>query len=82
MGLLEIPQIEEGTLKNSWYVDTFTRRVGIEKDFYHNKKILDIGCGPRGSLEWADMAAERRTRLVWSRSAIVRPASTVTAPTT
>jgi hypothetical protein len=47
-------QIEEGTLRNEWYVDTFTRRVGIEKDFYAGKKILDIGCGPRGSLEWAE----------------------------
>jgi SAM-dependent methyltransferase len=52
-------QIEEGTLENSWYVDIFTRRVGIDRDFYDGKKILDIGCGPRGSLEWADTAAER-----------------------
>lgn len=52
-------QIEESTLRNDWYVEIFTRCVGIDKDFYNNKKILDIGCGPRGSLEWADMAAER-----------------------
>jgi len=26
---------------------------------FKNKKLLDIGCGPRGSLEWANMAAER-----------------------
>jgi ubiquinone/menaquinone biosynthesis C-methylase UbiE len=52
-------QVEEGTLQNSWYVDIFTRRVGIDRDFYDGKKILDIGCGPRGSLEWADTAAER-----------------------
>jgi ubiquinone/menaquinone biosynthesis C-methylase UbiE len=48
-----------GTLRNSWYEDTFTRRVGIERAFYRDKKILDVGCGPRGSLEWADHAAER-----------------------
>ena len=24
-------QIEEGTLRNSWYEDTFTRRVGIKR---------------------------------------------------
>jgi SAM-dependent methyltransferase len=52
-------QIEEGTLGNSWYAEIFTRCVGIEKEFYNGKKILDIGCGPRGSLEWATMAAER-----------------------
>jgi ubiquinone/menaquinone biosynthesis C-methylase UbiE len=26
---------------------------------YRGKRILDIGCGPRGSLEWADVAAKR-----------------------
>jgi SAM-dependent methyltransferase len=52
-------QIEEGALRNNWYAETFTRCVGIDRDFYNDKKILDIGCGPRGSLEWADMAAER-----------------------
>jgi Methyltransferase domain len=52
-------QIEEGTLKNSWYEDIYTRCVGIDREFYTNKKILDVGCGPRGSLEWAEMAAER-----------------------
>lgn len=52
-------QIEEGTLKNSFYVEIFTSRVGIDREFYSDKKLLDIGCGPRGSLEWAIMAAER-----------------------
>jgi SAM-dependent methyltransferase len=52
-------QIEEGTLANSWYVELFTTRVGLDQAFYAGKKILDVGCGPRGSLEWADMAAER-----------------------
>jgi SAM-dependent methyltransferase/predicted O-methyltransferase YrrM len=31
----------------------------IKEDFYLDKNILDIGCGPRGSLEWADMCKER-----------------------
>jgi ubiquinone/menaquinone biosynthesis C-methylase UbiE len=29
------------------------------KNITGTKSILDIGCGPRGSLEWADMAKER-----------------------
>ena len=38
----------------------FTRRIfDLEPSFYEGKRILDIGCGPCGSLEWADMAAER-----------------------
>ena len=52
-------QLEEGTLKNSWYQEMFTSRVNLAPDFYAGKRILDIGCGPRGSLEWADIAAER-----------------------
>ena len=31
----------------------------LDKSFYKNKRILDVGCGPRGSLEWDDMALER-----------------------
>lgn len=31
----------------------------MDRAFYEGKKILDIGCSPRGSLEWADMAVQR-----------------------
>jgi len=37
----------------------FTGLVGLEADFYRGKAILDVGCGPRGSLEWADEASRR-----------------------
>jgi ubiquinone/menaquinone biosynthesis C-methylase UbiE len=49
----------EGRLRNSHYEYFYTTHFGIEKDFYANKIIVDIGCGPRGSLEWAGMAKER-----------------------
>jgi SAM-dependent methyltransferase len=52
-------RIEEGTLENSWYRDIFTTRMNLTPEFYAGKRILDIGCGPRGRLEWADMATER-----------------------
>ena len=45
--------------ENSWYEQWFTSRVGLTAEFYRGKRGLDIGCGPLGSLEWADMAAER-----------------------
>jgi len=44
---------------NSYYKDFFTTYFSIEDTFYNNKKVLDVGCGPRGSLEWADMVLER-----------------------
>lgn len=31
----------------------------MPKSFFEGKRLVDIGCGPRGTLEWAHMAAER-----------------------
>lgn len=44
---------------NSHYKYFYTTFFSLPEDFYNNKSILDIGCGPLGSLEWADMTAER-----------------------
>lgn len=44
---------------NSHYKYFYTNNFSIPAEFYNDKIILDIGCGPRGSLEWADMAKER-----------------------
>jgi ubiquinone/menaquinone biosynthesis C-methylase UbiE len=52
-------QAEEGTLENHWYRAGFTTAFGLDESFYVGKRLLDIGCGPRGSLEWATMASER-----------------------
>lgn len=52
-------QMEEGELANGWYEEVFTTRLWLDRASYQGKRVLDIGCGPRGSLEWADMAAER-----------------------
>jgi SAM-dependent methyltransferase len=49
----------EGTL-GQWHFEFFyTDHFGLGGPFYSGKAVLDIGCGPRGSLEWADMAATR-----------------------
>jgi ubiquinone/menaquinone biosynthesis C-methylase UbiE len=50
---------KEGSLGNMHYKYFFTTYFSIPESFYHEKRVLDIGCGPRGSLEWADMAKER-----------------------
>jgi len=31
----------------------------LENNYYEGKRVLDVGCGPRGSLEWANMTACR-----------------------
>jgi SAM-dependent methyltransferase len=50
---------EGGTLKHSHYEQFYTTIFGLTLADYKAKRVLDIGCGPRGSLEWADVAAER-----------------------
>ncbi len=44
---------------NGHYELCFTQVFGLEKSHYDGKRLLDIGCGPLGSLEWADNAIER-----------------------
>jgi SAM-dependent methyltransferase len=50
---------KEGVLQRGHYKHFYTAHFGLSLDFYRGKKILDIGCGPRGSLEWADGVALR-----------------------
>lgn len=50
---------QEGVLSNDHYEKFYTELFGLDKQFYAGKRILDIGCGPRGSLEWADNTTER-----------------------
>lgn len=50
---------EEGVLSNAHYEYFYTDFFGLTRDDYAGKRVLDIGCGPRGSLEWAAEAAER-----------------------
>ena len=49
----------DGKLNNAHYKHFYTKYFSLSEKDYIDKKILDIGCGPRGSLEWADMCAER-----------------------
>lgn len=50
---------EEGQLSNHHYQEFYTTHFGLDKEFYNDKVILDIGCGPRGSITWADNAKRR-----------------------
>lgn len=49
----------EGVLSNNHYKYFYTTHFGLCDSYYDNKAVLDIGCGPRGSLEWATMASRR-----------------------
>ena len=49
----------EYQLANSWFESFYTEHFGLTLDDYADKRVLDVGCGPRGSLEWATMARQR-----------------------
>lgn len=44
---------------NDHFRQTFDEHFGLTNDQTSGKRILDIGCGPLGSLEWATKAAYR-----------------------
>lgn len=48
----------ERNLKNEHYERAFTSFFNMSREDYSQKKVLDIGCGPRGSLEWCADAEE------------------------
>lgn len=52
-------KLKEIRLSNNHYCYFFTEYFGFNESDYHGKSILDIGCGPRGSLEWASTAKRR-----------------------
>lgn len=47
----------EGALTNQHYEHYYTGYFDLTLDDYAGKHVLDIGCGPRGSLEWCTPAA-------------------------
>lgn len=55
----KLKKLQNRKLDNSHYRHFYTTYFSLSEELYENKTILDIGCGPRGSLEWADMAKKR-----------------------
>lgn len=55
----KVKKSAEGEFVNDYYEYFYTEHFGIEKSFFDNKTIMDLGCGPRGSLEWADNTKRR-----------------------
>lgn len=48
----------EGKLGHGHYEHFYTDFFGLARADYVGKRVLDIGCGPRGSLEWVSAEAE------------------------
>jgi len=45
-------EIEGGQFLNDHYERFYTVFFGLSRQDYVGKRILDVGCGPRGSLDW------------------------------
>jgi SAM-dependent methyltransferase len=58
-GVLKDGELQEAALNNGHYEQAYTTHFELEPSFFEGKRMVDGGCGPRGSLEWASMAAER-----------------------
>lgn len=43
---------QEGVLKGPHYPNIMMAQFGLTPEFFFGKAVLDVGCGPRGSLEW------------------------------
>lgn len=54
LGYWKMTKKRDKLFGNDHYEYFYTDYFGLAKDYYKDKVILDIGCGPRGSLEWAD----------------------------
>lgn len=50
---------QQGVHSNDHFAYFYTTHFGLDWAFYRGKRLLDIGCGPRGSLEWATEAGLR-----------------------
>lgn len=55
----KVKRDSEGRFHRAWFERFYTSRFDLTADDYADKRVLDVGCGPRGSLEWATMARER-----------------------
>jgi SAM-dependent methyltransferase len=55
----EIFAVSGGSLWNGHFEPLLTTVYDLAPAEFRGKRILDVGCGPCGSLEWATMAAER-----------------------
>lgn len=49
---------KQGELPSDHYEYFFTDHFDLDADDYDGKRVLDVGCGPRGSLEWATMTEQ------------------------
>ena len=52
-------KLQEGKLANQHYSWLMTEPFHLQAEAYRGRRVLDVGCGPRGSLEWCAIAAER-----------------------
>lgn len=58
-GVLQDGVLQDVAMANDHYERAYTKHFELDRAFFAGKRIIDLGCGPRGSLEWATEAAQR-----------------------
>ncbi|USZ69748.1 class I SAM-dependent methyltransferase (plasmid) [Halorussus salilacus] len=58
LGYWRLQKAKKGKLPSDHYEYFFTDHFDLDTGEYDGKRVLDIGCGPRGSLDWATMAEQ------------------------
>lgn len=59
LGYWELQKATDRDLSSDHYEYFYTRHFGLDERDYEDQRVLDIGCGPRGSLDWATMTEQR-----------------------
>lgn len=58
LGYWKLQMARQGSLPSDHYEYFFTNHFDLDTHDYEGKRVLDIGCGPRGSLNWATMTKQ------------------------
>lgn len=58
LGYWKLKMAKQGELSSDHYEYFFTDHFDLDSGDYEGKRVLDIGCGPRGSLDWATMTEQ------------------------
>lgn len=58
LGYWKLQKAKDGNLSAGHYEYFYTDHFGLGHDDYAGQQVIDIGCGPRGSLDWATMAEQ------------------------
>lgn len=58
LGYWKLQKAKDGDLSAGHYEQFYADHFDLRPEDYAGKRVLDVGCGPRGSLDWATMTEQ------------------------